>query len=92
MGVGVEGGPGELTCWASGSLLLAASVGRTLGKQGAMLGGGVGGGSGLCYHVAHPSVSRTRLMEGLSRSSMAGRARPRGEWNSFLCSSRSLPS
>lgn len=55
-------------------------------------GGGGGGEWGLCYHVAHPSVSRTRFMEGLSRSSMAGRASPRGEWNSFLCSSRSLPS
>lgn len=55
--------------------------------------GGAGGGErGLRYHVAHPSVSRTRFMEGLSRSSMAGRASPRGEWNSFLCSSRSLPS
>ncbi|TNN53029.1 hypothetical protein EYF80_036780 [Liparis tanakae] len=35
---------------------------------------------------------RTRLMEGLSRSSRVGRTSPRGEWNSFLCSSRSLPS
>lgn len=42
-------------------------------------------------HVAHPSERRTRLMEGLSRSSR-GLPSPRGEWNSFLCSSRSLPS
>lgn len=50
------------------------------------------GAVGQGYHVAHPSDRRTRLMEGLSRSSRAGRPSPRGEWNSFLCSSRSLPS
>lgn len=77
-------------------VIIAASLvvvvgGRLVGNKGRCRGGREGE-RGLCYHVAHPSVSRTRLMEGLSRSSMAGRASPRGEWNSFLCSSRSLPS
>lgn len=76
--------------------LLAVEVGTDSWETGALPVEGRwwvgGGGRGLCDHVAHPSVSRTRLMEGLSRSSMAGRPSPRGEWNSFLCSSRSLPS
>lgn len=69
----------------------------TWGHRSAALSGGSGQlgalpGRGQGYHVAHPSDMRTRLMEGLSRSSREGRASPRGEWNSFLCSSRSLPS
>lgn len=49
-------------------------------------------GGGVVYHVAQPSERRTRLTEGLSRSSRPGRPMPRGEWKSGRCSSRSLPS